>query len=125
MSELDKEIREALERAGADDLGQPRARHYREPQPMPDPPSWGPLGVLQPATPWHLVGVGALLWFVAQLLHRAPLAVPLNAIGLVLLAIGVLSLVLLPRPQLKRWRGRLISLDDSWRARLYRRIYRR
>jgi len=35
------------------------------------------------------------------------------------------SLFLLPREQPKRWRGRLITLDDSWRARLYRRIYRR
>ena len=58
MSELEKEVREALERAGADDLGVPRARHYREPEPLPDSPGWGPLSFLQPATPWHLVGIG-------------------------------------------------------------------
>ena len=125
MSNLEREVREALERGGADDLGAPRARHYREPQPMPDPPGWGPLSFLQPATPWHLVGIGVLLWLVGQMLGRAALARPLETIGLVLLAIGVLSLLLLPRPQPKRWRGRLIDLDTSWRARLYRRIYRR
>ena len=125
MSNLEREVREALERGGADDLGTPRARHYREPQPMPDPSGWGPLSFLQPATPWHLVGIGALLWFVGQMLRRAPLAGPLEILGLILLAIGILSLVLLPRSQPKRWRGRLIDLDTSWRARLYRRIYRR
>lgn len=125
MSELDRELREALERAGADDLGTPRARHYREPQPLPDGPGWGRLSFLQPATPWHLVGIGALLWFVGQMLGRAALAGPLGSLGLVLLVIGLLSLLFLPRSQPKRWRGRLIDLDTSWRARLYRRLYRR
>ena len=125
MSELEREVREALERAGADELGTPRARHYREPQPMPDPPGWGPLSFLQPATPWHLVGIGALLWIVGSMLGRAALARPLETFGLILVVIGVLSLILLPRPQLKRWRGRLIELDTSWRARLYHRIYKR
>lgn len=125
MSDLEREIREALERAGADDLGTPRARHYREPQPLPDGPSWGPLSFLQPATPWHLVGVGVLLWLVAQFLGRAAAAGPLGTLGLVLVLVGILSLVLLPAPRVKRWRGRLIELDTSWRARLYRRIYKR
>jgi hypothetical protein len=125
VSELERDVREALDRANVDDLGVPRSRFRREPEPLPDPPSWGPLSFLQPATPWHLVGVGVLLFFVGRMLGRAALAEPLATIGIVLAAFGVLSLLLLPRPQLKRWRGRLIELDSSWRARLYRRIYRR
>ena len=75
--------------------------------------------------PWHLVGIGLLLAIVGRFLGRMPVASPLIYVGLLLLAVGLLSLVLLPREQPKRWRGRLITLDDSWRARLYRRIYRR
>ena len=125
MSRLDREVNEALQRAQADDLGQPRSRFAREPEPLPDPPGWGPLSFLQPATPWHLIGVGAVLAIVARLLGRAPVASLLLYLGVALVAIGVLSLLLLHREQPKRWRGRLITLDDSWRARLYRRIYRR
>ena len=125
MSELDRDVREALERARSDDLGVPRSRHYREPDPLPDPPGWGPLSFLQPATPWHLAGIGALLFIVGRLLGRAALAEPLVLLGGLLVVIGILSLLLLPRPQPKRWRGRLIELDTSWRAQLYRRIYKR
>lgn len=125
MSDLEREIRDALERAGADDLGTSRARHYREPQPLPDSPGWGPLSFLQPATPWHLVGIGVLLWLVAHFLGRTAPAGLLGTLGMVLALIGILSLVLLPAPQVKRWRGRLIELDTSWRSRLYRRIYKR
>jgi hypothetical protein len=125
MSRLDREVNDALERAQADDLGQPRARFAREPEPLPDPQGWGVLSFLQPATPWHLVGIGAVLALVGRLLGRMPLAGPLLWIGILLIAIGVFSLILLPREQPKRWRGRLITLDDSWRARLYRQIYRR
>jgi len=126
MPEWEREVREALERAGADDLDRPHARFRREPEPLPDNPGWGPLSALQPATPWHLIGVGALLWFIGRILGRASLAEPLVVIGLILVVIGILSLLLLPtgaRP--KRWRGRLIYLDTGWRARLYRRLYRR
>lgn len=125
MSRLDREVREALERAQADDLGRPRARFAREPEPLPGPVSWGPLSFLQPATPWHLVAIGVALLILGRLLSRMSLATPLVYVGIVLLVIGVLSLLFLPREQPKRWRGRLITLDDSWRARLYRRIYRR
>jgi hypothetical protein len=125
VSDLDRDVREALERARADDLGVPRSRHYREPDPLPDPPGWGPLSFLQPATPWHLAGIGALLFIVGRLLGRAALAEPLVLLGGLLVVIGILSLLLLPRPQPKRWRGRLIELDTSWRAQLYRRIYKR
>jgi hypothetical protein len=125
MSRLDRDLNDALERAQANDLGQPRARFAREPEPLPDPPGWGPLSFLQPATPWHLVGIGLVLAIVSRFLGRMPIASPLFYLGLVLLAIGVLSLLLLPREQPKRWRGRLITLEDSWRAQLYRRIYRR
>jgi hypothetical protein len=126
VSDLDRDVQEALERARADDLGVPRARHYREPEPMPDSPGWGPLGFLQPATPWHLVGIGVLLFLVGRVLGRAALAGPLVFLGCALLVVGILSLVFLPHGvQPKRWRGKLIYLDDSWRARLYRRIYRR
>lgn len=125
MSRLDREVDEVLQRAQANDLGRPRARFAREPEPLPDSPGWGVLSFLQPATPWHLIGIGALLAVVGRLLGRAPVAAPLFYIGIVLLAVGLISLVLLPREQPKRWRGRLITLDDSWRARLYRQIYRR
>jgi hypothetical protein len=125
MSRLDRDLKDALDRAQADDLGRPRARFAREPEPLPDPPGWGPLSFLQPATPWHLVGIGLVLAIVGRFLGRAAIASPLIYLGLLLLAIGLLSLVLLTREQPKRWRGRLIMLDDSWRARLYRRIYRR
>jgi hypothetical protein len=125
VSNLDRDVREALERGRADDLGVPRPRYRREPEPLPDPPGWGPLSFLQPATPWHLVGVGALLFLIGRLLGRAALAEPLVLLGGALVAIGVLSLLFLPRTQPKRWRGRLITLDDSWRARLYRRLYKR
>jgi hypothetical protein len=125
MSRLDRELNDALQRAQADDLGRPRSHFAREPEPLPPPPDWGPLRFLQPATPWHLVGIGVLLAIVGRLLGRVPLATPLIYLGILLLAIGLVSLILLPREQPKRWRGRLITLDDSWRARLYRRIYRR
>lgn len=126
MAELDRDVREALERARADDLGAPRARYRREPEPLPDGASWGPLGVLQPATPWHLLGVGALIFVIGRFLGRAALAEPLVLVGALLVALAILSLLFLPqgaRP--KRWRGRLIDLDTSPRARLYRRIYKR
>ncbi len=125
MSRINREVNEVLQRAQADDLGRPRSRFAREPEPMPGPIGWGPLSFLQPATPWHLVGVGVVLAIVGRLLGRMPLATPLLYLGVLLLAIGLLSLLLLSREQPKRWRGRLITLDDSWRARLYRRIYRR
>jgi hypothetical protein len=125
VSELERDVREALERAQADDLGVPRARHYREPEPLPDGPSWGPLSFVQPATPWHLLGIGALIFVIGRLLGRAALAEPLVLLGGLLAAFAVLSLLLLPRSQPKRWRGRLITLDESWRAQLYRRIYKR
>lgn len=125
MSRLDKEVKEALERAQAEDLGRPRARFAREPEPLAPPPGWGPLSFLQPATPWHLVGIGVALAIVGRLLIRVPAAGLLVYLGVALAVFGILSLVLLPREQPKRWRGRLITLDESWRARLYRRIYRR
>jgi hypothetical protein len=125
MSRLDRDLKDALERAQAEDLGRPRARFAREPEPLPAPPDWGPLSFLQPATPWHLVGVGLALAILGRFLGRVPIAVLLVYVGLLLLAIGIASLIFLPRGQPKRWRGRLITLNDSWRARLYRRIYRR
>jgi len=125
MSQLDREVNEVLQRAQADDLGRPRARFAREPEPLPGPMGWGPLSFLQPPTPWHLVGVGAVIAIVARLLGRVPLAMPLLYLGILLIVVGLVSLLLLPREQPKRWRGRLITLDDSWRARLYRRLYRR
>jgi hypothetical protein len=125
MSRLDREIQDALQRAQADDLGRPRARFAREPEPLADNESWGPLSFLQPATPWHLIGVGVLLAIVGRFMGRVPLAAPVLYVGVALLVLGVLSLVVLHREQPKRWRGRLITLDDSWRASLYRRIYRR
>lgn len=133
MSQLDKEVQEALERARAEELGKNRPGRQPEPpptfyrrewEPLPDG-GWGPLSFLQPPTPWHLVGLGALLWFIGRWLGRAALGDPLETLGLVLLAIGGLSLILLPRAQPKRWRGRLITTDDSWRAKLYRLLYKR
>lgn len=125
MSRLDREVNEVLQRAQADDLGRPRARFAREPEPLPSSTSWGALSFLQPATPWHLVGIGILLAVIGRFLGRVPFAAPVMYVGIVLLAVGVLSLILLPREQPKRWRGRLITIDDSWRAQLYRKIYRR
>jgi len=125
MSRLDQEVNEVLQRAQANDLGQPRARFAREPEPMPGPRSWGVLGFLQPATPWHLAGIGLALVILGRFLGRVPYATPIFYVGVVLLAVGLISLMLLPREQPKRWRGRLITLDESWRARLYRQLYRR
>src|SRR5690242_932412 len=120
MSRLDRDVNDALHRAQAEDLGQPRARFAREPEPLPDPPGWGPLSILQPATPWHLVGIGVALALLARFLGRVPIATPLLYVGVLLLVVGVLSLIVLRREQPKRWRGRLITLDDSWQAQLYR-----
>jgi hypothetical protein len=125
MSRLDRDVKDALERAQAADLGQPRSRFAREPEPMPDPPGWGALSFLQPATPWHLVGIGVVIMIVGRFAGRMPIASPLTYLGLLLLAVGILSLVMLRREQPKRWRGRLITLDNSWQAQVYRRIYRR
>ena len=125
MSDLERDVREALERAEAHDLGKPRARYRREPEPLPDPPGWGPLTFLQPATPWHLLGIGALVFVLGRLLGRAALAEPLVLLGGLLVLIAILSLLFLPRVQPKRWRGRWIELDTSWWAQLYRRLYRR
>ena len=127
MSDLERDIREALERGQADELGKQRPTRYRrEPDPLPDTPTWGPVDFLRPATPMHLLGLGAMLWLLGQLFRRAPIAEPLVLVGLVLVAIAILSLVLLPHGvQPKRWRGRLITVDESWRARLYRWLYKR
>jgi hypothetical protein len=125
MSRLDRDVHDALEKAQADDLGQPRARFAREPEPLPDPPGWGRLSFLQPATPWHLIGIGVVLAILSRFLGRMPIASPLFYLGLLLIVVGVLSLIVLRREQPKRWRGRLITLDDSWQAQVYRRIYRR
>jgi hypothetical protein len=125
MSRLDRDVNDALERAQAADLGQPRARFAREPEPMPDSPGWGPLSIVQPATPWHLIGIGVVIAIVGRFAGRMPIASPLVYLGLLLVAIGILSLVVLHHEQPKRWRGRLITLDESWQAQLYRRIYRR
>ena len=125
MSRLDREVQDALQRAQADDLGRPRARFAREPEPLADNADWGPLSFLQPATPWHVIGVGALLAIVGRFMGRVPLAVLLLYVGVALLVVGILSLIVLRREQPKRWRGRLITTDETWQARLYRRIYRR
>jgi hypothetical protein len=125
MSRLDREVNDALQRAQADDLGQPRSRFVREPEPLPDGPGWGALSFLQPATPWHLVGIGAVLALAGRFLGRVPVAGLLLYLGVALLVFGILSLIVLHREQPKRWRGRLITLDESWQARVYRRIYRR
>jgi hypothetical protein len=125
MSQLDREVNDALERAQADDLGRPRARFAREPEPLADPVGWGPLSFLQPATPWHLIGVGVALAFVGRLLGRVPPAGLLLYLGVALLVFGILSLIVLHREQPKRWRGRLITLDSSWQTRIYRQVYRR
>lgn len=125
MSRLDREVNDALQRAQAEDLGRPRARFAREPEPLPDSQGWGRLSFLQPPTPWWPVGIGVLLLLAARFFGRAPAAGLLLYLGIALLVFGVLSLVLLRREQPKRWRGRLITLDDTWQARLYRRIYRR
>ncbi len=127
VSELDRDLDEALERAHADDLGVSRSRYRREPEPLPGSPGWGPLSFLQPATPWHLVAIGVLLLLVGRFMGRVALAGPvLLTVAAVLLAIAILSLLFLPRgAHPKRWRGRIVELDTSWQARLYRRIYRR
>ena len=124
MSQIDRDVQEALQRAQAEDLGRMRARHYREPEPLTQS-NWGPLSFIQPATPWHLLGLGVLLFIVGRLLGRAALAGPLELLGASLVVIGVLSLIVLRPPRVKRWRGRLIEMDGSWRTRVYRRIYRR
>jgi hypothetical protein len=56
---------------------------------------------------------------------RVPLAAPVLYVGVALLVVGILSLIVLRREQPKRWRGRLITLDESWQAKLYRWLYRR
>ena len=124
MSQIDRDVQDALQRAQAEDLGKIRARHYREPEPL-TRSDWGPLSILQPATPWHLLGFGALLFIVGRLLGRAALAGPLELLGAALIVVSVLSLVVLRPPAVKRWRGRLIEMEGSWRTRAYRRIYRR
>ena len=125
MSRLDRDVNDALQKAQAEDLGQPRARFAREPEPLPDPPGWGRLSFLQPATPWHLIGIGVALAILGRFLGRVPIATLLIYVGVLLLVVGVLSLIVLRREQPKRWRGRLITLDDSWQTQVYRRIYRR
>jgi len=125
VSQIDRDVQDALQRAESGDLGRMRARHYREPEPLTARSGWGPLGFLQPATPWHLTGLGALLFILGRFLGRAALAGPLVFAGALLVAVGVLSLIVLRPPTVKRWRGRLIELDTSWRTRLYYRLYRR
>ena len=124
MSQIDRDVQDALQRAQAEDLGRLRARHYREPEPV-TVAGWGPLSIVQPATPWHVLGLGVLLFIIGRLLGRAAPAVPLEMLGIVLVVIGVLSLIVLRPPTVKRWRGRLIEMDGSWRTRAYRRLYRR
>ena len=125
MSQIDRDVQDALQRAEADDLGRMRARHYRETEPLTNRSGWGLLGFLQPATPWHLIGLGALLFIVGRFMGRAAMAGPLAVAGALLVVIAVLSLIVLRPPTVKRWRGRLVELDTSWRTRLYHRLYRR
>jgi hypothetical protein len=125
VSQIDRDVQDALQRAQAEDLGRMRARHYREPEPLTSRTDWGPLSFLQPATPWHLLGLGVLLFLLGRFLGRAALAGPLVFVGALLVAVGLLSLMVLRPPRVKRWRGRLIELDTSWRTRLYHRMYRR
>ena len=67
-----------------------------------------------------------MLFLVSRMLGRAAMAEPLFLVAVAALAVGILSLLLLPNGvQPKRWRGRIIELDNTWQARLYRRIYRR
>ena len=124
MSQIDRDVQEALQRAQAEDLGRRRARHYREPEPL-TRTDWGPLRFLQPATPWHLLGIGVLLFIAGRLLGRAAAAGPLELLGAALVVAAVLSLIVLRPPTVKRWRGRLIEMDGSWRSQVYQRIYRR
>ena len=125
MSQIDRDLEDALKRAQAEDLGRMRARHYREPEPLTSRPAWGPLSFLQPATPWHLVGIGVLLFLLGRFLGRAAMAGPLVFAGALVVAVGLVSLLILRPPTVKRWRGRLLELDTSWQTRLYHRIYRR
>lgn len=124
MSQIDRDVQDALQRAQVEDLGKLRSRHYREPEPL-TRSDWGPLSILQPATPWHLIGIGVVLFIVGRLLGRAAMAGPLGLLGAALVVVGVISLIVLRPPTVKRWRGRLIEMDGSWRTRAYRRIYRR
>jgi hypothetical protein len=125
MSQLDRDVRDALASAKADDLGHPQRQFYREPEPLRTEYSWGALGFLKPATPWHLAGVGLVLLIVGRLFLRAAYGDPLVLAGAVLIVVALLSAIVLKPSPPKRWRGRLITLDDSWRARTYRRLYRR
>lgn len=127
MSRLDDEIRDALRRARADELDQSRTRFRREPEPVIQRYDWGPLGFLKPATPWHLIAAGIFIYLLGRAVFiGTALAGPAVLLGVALAVIGILSLIILPRgAQPKRWRGRLISTDQSWRAELYRWLYRR
>src|SRR3954464_9129391 len=113
MSRLDREGEDVLQRAQGKHPGQPRTRLPREPEPLADPVGWGPLSFLQPATPRHLIGIGAVLAIVGRLLGRVPPAGLLLYLGVGLLVFGILSLIVLHREPPKRWRGRLITLDSS------------
>ena len=125
MSNLDRELREALERGRADELGQPRRQHYRDAEPSWDRYSWGAIDFLKPATPWHLAGLGAVLFLVGRFLLRSSYGQPVETLGVVVVVFALLSLAALPRSQPKRWRGRLIELDESWRGRAYRWLFRK
>src|SRR4051794_37357513 len=101
MSRLDREVNDVLKRAQAEDLGRPRARFAREPEPL-HYQDWGPLSFLQPSTPWHVAGIGLALVILGRVLGRMPVATSLFYLGAVLLVLGIISLVLLPREQPKR-----------------------
>lgn|GEM_PF-2276809 len=114
--ELD--IEDALRRAGADQL--PTAPRPRLRPPGASLPDW------RPRSPGQVVLVGGLLLLLAYLRVVGPLTAICFQVGLFLLAFGLVTWLLRPRNSETYWRGQRIDLGQtaSWRARLYRAVYR-
>src|SRR4051812_38464405 len=122
---IERDLEEALRRGGVERLpaGWPGARRARG------------LGGLaldpRPSSPVQVMLAGGVLllarWLgLFALLHLGLLAAPLGTLGVILLAVGVLTWLMRPRRREMYWRGRRLDLepDRSWQARLYRLLYR-
>jgi hypothetical protein len=114
---LERQIQEALRKAGADRL--PDAR----------PPRRRGTGIdLRLPSPGWVMAAGAILLALQWLRLAFFLGGMAGTIGLALLAFGFLSWLLRPRRVVKYWRERPIELGEGpapWLEKLYYTIYRR
>lgn len=115
--DLRRQIEEALQAGQADRLPPPRPAPPRPPRwRVPDP---------RPRSPQQLLLVSALVALVGWI-FALPFSRELLYLGLLGVAVALLSLLLRPQGRSRRyWRGRPVELPpETWQERVYRLLYR-